>query len=236
MAPRCLIALVLVLFACGCGSSGGSKPKGSGAQRAELGPSFDTIASLPGAQRSGPPWNSGAAKLQQRLKAIGLAPLPVEGNVVHIHQHLDIYVNGRHVTVPALIGIDPGHFFSPLHTHDTSGILHVESPTESAFSLGQFFAVWCVPLSARHPALLVEERAIGTDQARKFVLSLTESNTVEYRAVQLGPLIEGKRVVRSGLGDGDKIVVNGLQRVRPGMPVSPQEAVAQDEATRVAKR
>src|SRR5438552_8323385 len=98
------------------------------------------------------------------------------------------------------------------------------------------FARIRVPLSARHPALLVEERAIGTDQAQKFVLSLTESNTVEYRAVQLGPLIEGKRVVRSGLGDGDKIVVNGLQRVRPGMPVSPQEAVAQDEATRVAKR
>src|SRR5437773_605124 len=48
------------------------------------------------------------------------------------------------------------------------------------------FARIRVPLSARHPALLVEERAIGTDQARKFVLSLTESNTVEYRAVQLG--------------------------------------------------
>jgi len=61
----------------------------------------------------------------------------------------DLYVDGRPVTVPANIGIDPGHVFSPLHTHDTSGIIHVESPTESAFSLGQFFAVWGVPLSAR---------------------------------------------------------------------------------------
>jgi len=190
VAPRCLIALVLVLFACGCGSSGGSKPKGGGAQRAELGPSFDTIASLPGAQRSGPPWNSGAAKLQQRLKAIGLAPLPVEGNVVHIHQHLDIYVNGRHVTVPALIGIDPGHFFSPLHTHDTSGILHVESPTESAFSLGQFFAVWGVPLSARRIGTLatagraqlrswVNGRPLGADPTR-IVLAPHQEIVIAY--------------------------------------------------------
>ena len=190
MAPRCLIALVLVLFACGCGSSGGSKPKGSGAQRVELGPSFDTIASLPGAQRSGPPWNSGAAKLQQRLKAIGLSPLPVEGNVVHIHQHLDIYVNGRHVTVPALIGIDPGHFFSPLHTHDTSGILHVESPTESAFSLGQFFAVWGVPLSARRIGTLatagraqlrswVNGRPLGADPTR-IVLAPHQEIVIAY--------------------------------------------------------
>jgi len=190
VAPRCLIALALVLFACGCGSSGGSKPKGSGAQRAELGPSFDTIASLPGAQRSGPPWNSGAAKLQQRLKAIGLSPLPVEGNVVHIHQHLDLYVNGRHVTVPALIGIDPGHFFSPLHTHDTSGILHVESPTESAFSLGQFFAVWGVPLSARRIGTLataggaqlrswVNGRPLGADPTR-IVLAPHQEIVIAY--------------------------------------------------------
>src|SRR5213078_3530049 len=91
------------------------------------------------------------------------------------------------------------------------------------------FARIRVPLSERHPALLVQERAIGTDQAQKFVLTLTPTNTVEYRSVQLGPLIEGKRVVRAGLNAGDKIVVNGLQRVRPGMPVTPQEEVAQSE-------
>ena len=190
MAPRSLVALLVVVAACGCGSSGSSKPKGGGTQRVELGPSFDTIASLPGAQRSGPPWNSGAAKLQQRLKAIGLAPLPVEGNVVHIHQHLDIYVNGRHVTVPALIGIDPGHFFSPLHTHDTSGILHVESPTESAFSLGQFFAVWGVPLSARRIGTLataggaqlrswVNGRPLGADPTR-IVLAPHQEIVIAY--------------------------------------------------------
>jgi hypothetical protein len=145
---RRALVLLAVLAVAGCGSSSKSSTSSSGA-KASLGPSFDTIASLPGAQKGGPPWNAGADNLQQRLKAIGLSPLPVEGTVVHIHQHLDVYVNGRHVTVPALIGIGPGgSFFSPLHTHDPTGILHVESPTESSFSLGQFFAVWGVPLSA----------------------------------------------------------------------------------------
>src|SRR5881296_3917448 len=60
------------------------------------------------------------------------------------------------------------------------------------------FARIRVPLSERHEALLVEERAIGTDQAQKFVLTLTPTNTVTYRSVKLGPLVSGKRVVRSG--------------------------------------
>src|SRR6059036_1862868 len=85
------------------------------------------------------------------------------------------------------------------------------------------FARIRVPLSERHRALLVEERAIGTDQAQKFVLALTPTNTVAYRAVQLGPLVEGKRIVRSGVEAGEMIVVNGLARVRPGMPVAAQE-------------
>ena len=88
------------------------------------------------------------------------------------------------------------------------------------------FARIRVPLSDRHPALLVEERAIGTDQAQKFVLTVTPTNTVAYRPVELGSLIEGKRIVRSGLRPDDLIVVNGLQRVRPGMTVAPQTEVA----------
>jgi RND family efflux transporter MFP subunit len=87
------------------------------------------------------------------------------------------------------------------------------------------FARIRVPLSERYLALLVEERAIGTDQGQKFVLALSRTNTVEYRAVKLGPSVNGKRIVRSGLNPGDQIVVNGLQRVRPGMPVSPQETM-----------
>ncbi len=81
------------------------------------------------------------------------------------------------------------------------------------------FARIRIPLSDRHPALLVNERAIGTDLSQKYVLTLTRSNTVAYQPVQLGPLVDGERVVRSGLQAGDEIVVNGLERVRPGMPV-----------------
>jgi RND family efflux transporter MFP subunit len=98
------------------------------------------------------------------------------------------------------------------------------------------FARIRVPLSARHPALLVEERAIGTDQGQKYVLSLSPSNTVEYRAVKLGPDVSGKRIIREGLQEGEQIVVNGLQRVRPGMPVAPQTEVASKQDPSLARR
>lgn len=89
------------------------------------------------------------------------------------------------------------------------------------------FARIRIPLSNRHPAMLVDERAIGTDLSQKFVLILTPTNTVAYRPVQLGPLINGQRIVRSGLQPGDEIVVDGLERVRPGMPVSPEKELTE---------
>jgi hypothetical protein len=79
---------------------------------------------------------------------MGLPPLsPVEQTVIHIHQHLDLYVDGRKVVVPAGIGIDPAVGYAPLHTHDPSGIIHVESPTVRAYTLGEFFGVWGVRLT-----------------------------------------------------------------------------------------
>jgi multidrug efflux system membrane fusion protein len=75
--------------------------------------------------------------------------------------------------------------------------------------------------SGKYRATLVLDRAIGTDQDKKFVLVLKPDNTVDYRPVQLGRLIEGLRVIASGLKEGDKVVINGMQRVRPGMKVTP---------------
>jgi RND family efflux transporter MFP subunit len=98
------------------------------------------------------------------------------------------------------------------------------------------FARIRVPLSGRYPALLVPERSVGTDQAQKYVLTLTPTNTVEYKSVKLGPAINGKRVVRSGLAAGDKIIVNGMERVRPGMAVSVEEALASNPDVKVANR
>jgi multidrug efflux system membrane fusion protein len=71
-------------------------------------------------------------------------------------------------------------------------------------------------------AVLINERAVGTDQSRKFVFVVGADGKAEYRPVTLGPVIDGLRVVRSGVKPGEKIVVNGLQRVRPGAPVAPQ--------------
>ena len=77
--------------------------------------------------------------------------------------------------------------------------------------------------SAQHDAVLVNDSAIGTDQTVRYVLVVDKSNNkVEYRPVQLGPVIDGLRVVQSGLSPGETIVVNGLQRVRPGAQVQPQ--------------
>jgi multidrug efflux system membrane fusion protein len=75
---------------------------------------------------------------------------------------------------------------------------------------------------ARRAALLISEQAIGTDQNRKFVFVVTPDSKAEYRQVTLGQTVDGLRIVRSGLKAGEKIVVNGLQRVRPGAPLSPQ--------------
>ena len=72
------------------------------------------------------------------------------------------------------------------------------------------------------PKILVSERAIGTDQDKKFVFVVDAENKVVYRPIQLGAMAEGKRVVESGLKAGDKIVVNGLQRIRPGAIVAPE--------------
>jgi len=98
------------------------------------------------------------------------------------------------------------------------------------------FARIRVPLSDRHPALLVSERAIGTDQAQKYVLTLTASNTVAYTVVKLGPGVDGKRIVRSGLLAGETIIVNGMERIRPGMPVTPQQQVADNGNSKIAER
>ncbi|MHB8815565.1 MAG: efflux RND transporter periplasmic adaptor subunit [Steroidobacteraceae bacterium] len=74
----------------------------------------------------------------------------------------------------------------------------------------------------RYQAVLINDSAVGTDQTMRYVFLLGSDNKVEYRPVELGPVVDGMRVVRSGLKPGDTIVVNGLLRVRPGMQVAPQ--------------
>jgi membrane fusion protein, multidrug efflux system len=70
-------------------------------------------------------------------------------------------------------------------------------------------------------SVLIEDRAVGTDLSKQFVLTLGGDNRIEYRLVELGPEINGLRVVKHGLAPGEVIVVNGLQHVRPGQTVAP---------------
>lgn len=87
---------------------------------------------------------------------------------------------------------------------------------------GQFVRVR-LGTAQKQEAVLVSERAVGTDQSKRYVMVVGADNKANYREVTLGQAIDGLRVVSSGLQPGERIVVNGLQRVRPGVTVAPQE-------------
>ncbi len=83
--------------------------------------------------------------------------------------------------------------------------------------------------STTFPAMLINESAVGTDQGLKYVLRVGKDNTLEYRQVKLGAVVDGLQVVREGLSPGDIIVVNGLQHVRAGMTITPQRIAMGEE-------
>jgi multidrug efflux system membrane fusion protein len=87
--------------------------------------------------------------------------------------------------------------------------------------------------SEPHPAVLVDDAAIGTDQSKKYVLVVNDANKAEYREVQLGALHDNLRVVTAGLKPGERIVVNGLMRARPNDTVQPHQ-VSMTDATKSA--
>ncbi len=98
--------------------------------------------------------------------------------------------------------------------------------SDSLFTPGMFARVR-VPGSPRYETLLVPDQAIGTDQGRKFVFVVNPDNTALTKYITLGNLIEGNlRVVKEGLGPDDRVIVNGLMRVRAGQKVAPQEEKA----------
>ena len=115
-------------------------------------PKSVNTSQLIGLQTGPAPWNAGLDHLPDRMKPLGLSELGAEGQGVieHIHMHLDVFVNGKKEPVPASIGIfnTAGGFLTDLHTHDATGIIHLESPTKRNFTLGQFFGVWGVRLTS----------------------------------------------------------------------------------------
>ena len=157
----------LAATASGCGGSGPKTPSSSGRQAT---PPAYQAARAPLPPRGGPPWPAPPNPLS-RARAAGLVPERREQLAYHVHAHLDVFLNGQAVTVPAGIGInvsDPGVHqspgpggtkeyggisqcakpcISPLHTHDSTGILHTESATVTPNRLGQFFTEWSVHLT-----------------------------------------------------------------------------------------
>jgi len=120
-------------------------PPISGADTASLNNPPATVAL--GAD-SPPPWPA-PADASAAVRAAGLPMLSAEGLVEHIHAHLDMLDDGRPAQVPANIGIDRSRgTISPLHTHDATGVIHIESPVRRQFSLGEFFTEWGLGLSA----------------------------------------------------------------------------------------
>jgi multidrug efflux system membrane fusion protein len=84
--------------------------------------------------------------------------------------------------------------------------------------------------SDEYNAILIDDRAVNTDQSQKYVFLLGGGNKIEYRKVTLGRVIDGLRVVREGLKAGDTIVVNGAQRIHPGVTVTPQRVAMGGDA------
>lgn len=83
--------------------------------------------------------------------------------------------------------------------------------------------------SGEYSAILIDDRAVNTDQNQKYVMVLGPKNQIEYRKVHLGRVIDGLRIVRSGLKAGEVIVVNGMQRVHPGVTVDPQRVPMRED-------
>jgi RND family efflux transporter MFP subunit len=84
-----------------------------------------------------------------------------------------------------------------------------------------FFVRMRIPGAGKYQAVLIDDKVISSQQGVKYVFVVKADNTIEHRNIETGPLFEGKRIVKKGLKDGEKIVSTRLQIVQPGMPVSP---------------
>ncbi len=110
----------------------------------------------------------------------------------------------------------------------TTGTLRVRAVIANADELlspGLFVRIR-IPVGAPHRAVLVREEALGTDQGQRYVYVVDSANEVSYRRVKIGMLNGSRRVIEEGLKPGERVIVTGLQRVRPGIKVAPRAATA----------
>jgi multidrug efflux system membrane fusion protein len=162
----------------------------------------------------GPAARNAAASVKVRMGLASDAGYPHEGRLDFVDNRIDPASSS--VRMRAVLDNRNGTLTPGLFAR-----VQVETPSRDATSI------------------LISEAAVGTDQNRKYVYVIGADNKAEYRVVQLGPLVGGLRVARSGLKPGERIVVNGLQRVRPGAPVTPQDVpmtTASGQGANVAAR
>jgi hypothetical protein len=169
----CVFALIVAALASACGGGTGSSDDRSSDDR--------SASPAPQPASGAPPWPAPSDPIARTVEA-GLKPERKELFAIHLHAHLDVFVNGEPVEVPAGIGIDitdpgvrrfedPGGIgyggielcdkpcISPLHTHDATGVLHTEAPENVTNSLGEFFVEWGVRLDERCVGVFCEPEA-----------------------------------------------------------------------------
>jgi ribosome-associated protein YbcJ (S4-like RNA binding protein) len=130
-----------------------------------------------GLQATAAPWAPEYSQLPTRLNAMNL---PVQSDVIyHVHAMLRVYVNGKQTPVPSQIGIDPqGQYLAALHTHDTSGVIHLEANQVYPFTLGQFFTVWGVKFTGTQIGSYVSN---GTSSLAVYVNGKRITDPVNYK-------------------------------------------------------
>jgi multidrug efflux system membrane fusion protein len=158
--------------------------------------------------------------VDEQVVARALAELPVTGNGARPVQDIpvEIAVDGDKAPIS-------GHLqFIDNRVDTASGTVHVRAIFDNhdgRLLPGQFVRVR-VGQPKPKPQVLISDRAVGTDQDKKFVLLVGPNDKLAYRQVELGGWADGLRIVTNGLEPGDRIVVDGLQRVQPGSIVTPQ--------------
>jgi hypothetical protein len=161
-----LVALLVAALLAGCGV----KKETLGDTTAVSGPGVRALAPPP------PPWMPEYAHLAQRIKQLGLPPVGKEQ--YHTHALLHIYDDGILIPIAPNIGIDRAKkAYSSVHTHDSTGIVHMESKVPHKFTLGAFFAIWGVRFGDASLGSLVNK---GAKQVRVYVNGKPVSHPVNY--------------------------------------------------------
>lgn len=161
-----------------------------------------------------------------------------------IRSHVSGREQERAVPVQLTVGGDTAHpYQGTIHSFDNhidpaSGTIRARAKfdnTDGTLLPGMFVSV-ALAGGSDSTALLLPERAVGYDQSKKFVYVVDDANKVNYREVQLGSVAKnGRRVVLGGLQAGDRVIVSGMQHVRPDVLVSPSEATEEEQQALVTR-